>query len=98
LYGFIYKSFHLDFFTFHLVGVFMTTIFVGGYTTLWGSLLMAPVLYGLPLLFPKEIQSWRMVIYGVILILILVLKPEGFITRKFVYNIGIRLSRKRGKI
>jgi len=28
----------------------------------------------------------------------LVLKPEGFITRKFVYNIGIRLSRKRGKI
>ncbi|PKL05695.1 MAG: branched-chain amino acid ABC transporter permease [Spirochaetae bacterium HGW-Spirochaetae-9] len=98
LYGFIYKSFHLDFFTFHLVGVFMTTIFVGGYTTLWGSLLMAPILYGVPLLFPAGIQSWRMVIYGVILILILVVKPEGFITRKFVYNIGIRLSRKRKKI
>jgi branched-chain amino acid transport system permease protein len=98
LYGFIYKSFHLDFFTFHLVGVFMTTIFVGGYTTLWGSLLMAPLLYGLPLLFPKEIQSWRMVIYGVILILILVLKPEGFVTRKFIYGIGNRLSRKREKI
>jgi branched-chain amino acid transport system permease protein len=98
LYGFIYKSFHLDFFTFHLVGVFMTTIFLGGYTTLWGSLLMAPVLYGLPLLFPKEIQSWRMVIYGVILILILVLKPEGFVTRKFIYGIGNRLSRKREKI
>ena len=58
---------------------------------------MAPVLYGFPLLFPKEIQSWRMVIYGVILILILVLKPEGFVTRKFVYNLGIRLTRKRGK-
>jgi len=98
LYGFIYKSFHLDFFTFHLVGIFMTTIFVGGYSTLWGSLLMAPILYGVPLMFPAEIQSWRMVIYGVILILILVLKPEGFITRKFVYNIGIRLSRKREKI
>ncbi|MFZ3109948.1 MAG: branched-chain amino acid ABC transporter permease [Rectinemataceae bacterium] len=98
LYGFIYKSFHLDFFTFHLVGIFMTTIFVGGYSTLWGSLLMAPILYGVPLLFPPEIQSWRMVIYGVILIVILVVKPEGFITRKFVYNIGIRLSRKREKI
>ncbi len=97
LYGFIYRSFHLDFFTFHLVGIFMTTIFLGGYSTLWGSLLMAPVLYGFPLLFPKEIQSWRMVIYGVILILILVLKPEGFVTRKFVYNLGIRLTRKRGK-
>jgi branched-chain amino acid transport system permease protein len=76
----------------------MTTMFVGGYSTLWGSLLMAPILYGLPLLFPKEIQSWRMVIYGVILILVLVLKPEGFITRRLVYNIGIRLSHKREKI
>ncbi len=98
LYGFIYKSFHLDFFTFHLVGVFMTAIFVGGYTTMWGSLLAAPILYGVPLLFPAEIQSWRIVIYGVILVLVLVLKPEGFITRKFVHNIGIRLSRKREKI
>jgi branched-chain amino acid transport system permease protein len=98
LYGFIYKSFHLDFFTFHLVGIFMTAIFVGGYTTMWGSLLAAPVLYGLPLLFPAEIQSWRMVIYGVILVLILVLKPEGFITRKFIHTIGIHLSRKREKI
>lgn len=98
LYGFIYKSFHLDFFTFHLVGIFMTAIFVGGYTTMWGSLLAAPILYGLPLLFPAEIQSWRMVIYGVILVLILVLKPEGFVTRKFVHSIGISLSRKREKI
>ena len=33
LYGFIYKSFHLDFFTFALVGIAMTIIFVGGYAT-----------------------------------------------------------------
>jgi len=98
LYGFIYKSFHLDFFTFHLVGIFMTTIFVGGYSTLWGTVLAAPILYGLPLLFPAEVQSWRIVIYGVILILVLMLKPEGFITRKFVHSIGIALSRKREKL
>jgi branched-chain amino acid transport system permease protein len=98
LYGFIYKSFHLDFFTFHLVGVFMTTIFVGGYSTLWGTVLATPLLYGLPLLFPPEVQSWRIVIYGVILILVLVLKPEGFITRKFVHSVGITLSRRREKI
>ena len=97
LYGFIYKSFHLDFFTFHLIGVFMTTIFVGGYSTLWGTVLAAPILYGLPLLFPPEVQSWRIVIYGVILILVLVLKPEGFITRKLVYSIGSSLSRRREK-
>jgi branched-chain amino acid transport system permease protein len=98
LYGFIYKSFHLDFFTFALVGIFMTVIFVGGYSTQWGTVVTAPILYGLPLLFPPAVQAWRIVIYGVILILILVLKPEGFITRKFVHSIGIALSRKREKV
>ena len=95
LYGFIYKSFHLDYFTFHLVGIYMTTIFVGGYQTLWGSLVFAPILYGVTLLFPAEVQSWRIVIYGVILMAVLVLKPEGFVTRKFVYSIEKRLSGNR---
>ncbi len=95
LYGFIYKSFHLDFFTFALVGIFMTVIFVGGYATQWGTVIAAPILYGFPLFFPPEVQSWRIVIYGAILILVLVLKPEGFITRKFVYSIETALSRTR---
>ena len=97
LYGFIYKSFHLDFFTFALVGIFMTVIFVGGYATLWGVVLAAPILYGVPLLFPPEIASWRIVIYGALLILVLVLKPEGFITPRFVYTIETFLSRRRRK-
>jgi branched-chain amino acid transport system permease protein len=97
LYGFIFKSFHLDYFTFHLVGITMTIIFVGGYATLWGVVLAAPVLYGVPLLFPPEIASWRIVIYGVLLILVLVLKPEGFITPRFVYTIETFLSRGRRK-
>jgi branched-chain amino acid transport system permease protein len=94
LYGFIYKSFHLDFFTFHMVGIAMTIIFVGGYTTLWGTVVAAPILYGVPLLFPPEIASWRIVIYGALLILVLVLKPEGFITRRFVYNVEALISRR----
>jgi branched-chain amino acid transport system permease protein len=97
LYGFIFKSFHLDFFTFHLVGIYMTTIFVGGYTTLWGSLLLTPILYGVPLLLPNEIQAWRIVIYGALLILVLVLKPEGFITRRRIRSIETFLSGKRKK-
>jgi ABC-type branched-subunit amino acid transport system permease subunit len=95
LYGFIYKSFHLDFFTFALVGIFMTVIFVGGYATQWGSVVVAPILYGVPLFFPSSVQSWRIVIYGVLLIIVLVLKPEGFITRKFVHSIETKLSGNR---
>lgn len=92
LYGFIYKSFHLDYFTFYLIGIFMTVIFVGGYRTMWGVVIAAPILYGLPLLFPPAIASWRIVIYGAILIAVLVLKPEGFITRQLVYNIEKKIS------
>ena len=95
LYGFIFKSFHLDYFTFHVIGILMTVIFVGGYTTLWGAVLAAPVLYGVPLLFPPEIASWRIVIYGALLILVLVLKPEGFITTRFVCTVEGYWSRKR---
>ena len=97
LYGFIYKSFHLDFFGFALVGIFMTVIFVGGYATQWGTVLLAPILYGVPLLFPSWLQAWRIVIYGALLILVLVLKPEGFVTRRLVYSIETLLSRSRKK-
>ena len=97
LYGFIYKSFHLDFFGFALVGIFMTVIFVGGYATQWGTVLLAPILYGVPLLFPSWLQAWRIVIYGALLILVLVLKPEGFVTRRRVHAIETFLSGKRKK-
>jgi branched-chain amino acid transport system permease protein len=97
LYGFIYKSFHLDFFTFALVGIFMTVIFVGGYATPWGTVVLAPILYGAPLFFPPAIASWRIVIYGALLILVLVLKPEGFFTRRFVFSLETFLSGSRRK-
>jgi len=97
LYGFIYKSFHLDFFNFAVVGIAMTIIFVGGYATQWGTLVVAPILLGVPLLFPPEIQAWRIVIYGALLIAVLVLKPEGFVTRRFVFSIESFLSGSRKK-
>jgi branched-chain amino acid transport system permease protein len=97
MYGFIYKSLYLDFFSFSLVGIAMTIIFVGGYATQWGALLLAPILYGIPLMFPAVIQEWRIVIYGAMLILVLVLKPEGFITRRFVCSIESFLSGNRRK-
>jgi branched-chain amino acid transport system permease protein len=98
LYGFIYKSFHLDFYTFQLVGIAMTIIFVGGYTTMWGTVVAAPVLYGAPLLFPPAVAAWRIVIYGALLILVMVVKPEGFITRRSVFYIEAFLSRSRAKL
>jgi branched-chain amino acid transport system permease protein len=97
IYGFIYKSLYLSFFDFSLVGIAMTVIFVGGYATQWGSLIVAPILYGAPLFFPSSVQSWRIVIYGALLIFVLVLKPEGFVTRRFVHGVESFLSGNRRK-
>jgi branched-chain amino acid transport system permease protein len=95
IYGFIYRSFHLDFFTFHLVGLFMTIIFVGGYATMWGTVVAAPALYALSLILPPAVASWRIVIYGAILVIVLLLKPEGFITRRLAVKLESLLSRRR---
>lgn len=97
LYAYIMRNLFPDFFTFHMVGVCMTMLFVGGYSTMWGVVIAAPALWGIPLLFPPAIQSWRIVIYGVLLLVVLVLKSEGIITRRFVYKIEQFLTPKKRK-
>jgi hypothetical protein len=44
------------------------------------------------------VASWRIVIYGALLILVMVLKPEGFITTRFVYRVERALSRRKPPI
>ena len=95
LYGYIMNNLFPNFFTFAMVGTCMTMLFVGGYTTMWGVLISAPLLWGVPLLFPPQIASWRIVIYGVLLVVVLVLKPEGLIKRELVYNITGMLFRRK---
>lgn len=87
LYGFIMNSLFPNFFTFHIIGTTMTMLFLGGYTTLWGPLLAAPILWGAPLLLPTEVASWRQIIYGILLIVILLLRPEGAVTRPFIVRL-----------
>jgi len=93
MYLFIMRAISPNHFTFHLIGVCMTMLFVGGYTTQWGVLIAAPLLWGIPLILPESVQSWKIVIYGVLLISVLVVKPEGFITRPFLSKISHRIQK-----
>lgn len=61
---------------------------------MWGPLIAAPILWGAPLLLPTEVASWRQIIYGVLLIVILLVRPEGAVTRQVVA--GINGMFKRG--
>ena len=95
MYAFIMRSVSPNHFTFHLIGICMTILFVGGYSTIWGAFLAAPILWGFPLILPESLQSWNIVIYGVLLIVVLVIKPEGVITRQMIKKIESLLSRNK---
>lgn len=90
--AFLVNSLSPEFFTFSMIAYLMCILFVGGYTTMWGVILSAFILQGIPLLFPSEIASWRQVIYGALLVLIILMRPEGLITRKMLWRLKPRLS------
>ncbi len=98
MYAFIMRSISPNHFTFHLIGICMTMLFVGGYTTMWGAFLAAPILWGFPLMLPESLQSWNIVIYGVLLIAVLVVKPEGIITRPLVKKMEKVLTVRRTSV
>lgn len=90
--AFLVNSLSPEFFTFSMIAYLMCILFVGGYTTMWGVILSAFILQGIPLLFPSEIASWRQVIYGALLVVIILMRPEGLITRKMLWRLKPRLS------
>lgn len=87
LYAFFVGSLFPDFFTFHLIGTLMTILFIGGYTSLWGIIPAAFLLRGIPMVLPSSISSWRILIYGVLLVAIIAIKPKGLITKKMVWKL-----------
>jgi branched-chain amino acid transport system permease protein len=95
LYLYVTRSISPGFITFYNLGLFMTILFVGGYTTQWGVLIAAPILWGLPLIMPEALQSWKNVFYALILILILILKPEGIITRPVLQKVAILVLNRK---
>ena len=90
--AFLVNSLSPEFFTFSMIAYLMCILFVGGYTTMWGVILSAFILQGIPLLFPSEIASWRQVIYGALLVVIILMRPEGLITRKMLWRLKPRVS------
>lgn len=94
LYAFLIGSISPEFFAFAMVGTLMCMLFVGGYTTMWGVVVSAPILGSLPLILPSAVASWCQVIYGVLLILIILLRPEGLITRRILSSLKSKSKRQ----
>lgn len=75
----------------HSVEYIVFAIF-GGVQIFWGPIFGAFVLTFMPEFF-REIQAWRMELYGLLLIVMMILKPEGVITHDTVRFLARKLGR-----
>jgi len=73
-------------------------LFIGGYTTMWGIVVFAPLLWGLRLVLPGTIAAWTLIIYGALLTTIVVLRPEGIITKQVLRSIRLNSQALLGRI
>jgi branched-chain amino acid transport system permease protein len=88
LYAFTVGSVFPGAFSFPILLMIFSVVFIGGNLTMWGSVLFAPILWGIPLILPETIAQWKDVIYGALLICILIFRPEGVISKEMVRKVG----------
>lgn len=88
LYASLIGGITVDFFGFGIIGTLMAILFVGGYSCMWGVVLAAPLLGGIPILLPDFLIVWKQVIYGGLLIIMICLRPQGLVTRKQITNLS----------
>ena len=87
LYAFNIRVLYPGTFSFSFLLNVMTMLFVGGRYTQWGVIISAPLLWSLNVFMPKSVQKLSNYIYAVILIVVLMARPEGLVTRSMVNKI-----------
>ena len=100
IYAFNMRVLYPGTFSFTFLLNIMTMLFVGGRDTQWGVLISAPLLWAISSFAPQSIQKLSNYIYAVILIVILMVRPEGIITRKMTHKLSLFVKEKllkRGK-
>jgi len=95
IFAFNLGTMYPDTFSFFLLLYGTTMLVIGGRQTMWGAVFAAPLLTGLPHWLPYEIANYARVIYGVLLITVLILRPQGVITRGLLQRIGTGIGRMR---
>lgn len=84
LYAHILRYIHPDNFNFIKSIEYLVYLYLGGMSSIWGSIIAAGSLtFLLELLRIVNMQQWRLVIYPLILIIIMIKKPEGLFKRDF---------------
>jgi hypothetical protein len=56
---------------------------------MWGPAVFAPILWAFAVFIPEEVGKYKDVIYGILLIVILIVRPEGALDKKAIRTIRI---------
>lgn len=84
LYAFNTGTLFPEIFSFHFLLYGFTVIIVGGRYTMWGVPIFAPILWGIPEFAPAFIGQFRNIMFGAIIIGLMILWPQGVITKNLV--------------
>jgi branched-chain amino acid transport system permease protein len=96
-YAFTIAALRPDHFNFAIILRLIVFVFVGGCQTMWGIVIFTPILWAVAAFVPSEIAAWREMIFGALLILILLVRPEGVIDRQLLRAIGNKIRQWRGR-
>ena len=87
IYPFVLNGIYPASFGFSVLLYIWTILFIGGSYSMWGTLVFAPMMWGLNQIIPQKFVDYVDFVFGALLILILVLRPEGAIDRRLIGNI-----------
>lgn len=66
----------------------ITIVVLGGMFTMWGVIISAPVLWSIGHFLPENMTGLSVVVYGVLLIVMLLVRPSGIVDRNSIKKIS----------
>jgi len=88
VFSFNLRTIHPEAFGFALMQYTATMLFIGGRYTMWGAFISVPVLWGLPGWMPSWAAEYTNILYGALLVITLIVRPEGVVTRSMMRRLG----------
>ena len=96
LYAHHYSFIEAQYFSALLSIFVLLYVLIGGTQTAWGPLIGASFFTLIPELLRVGDTEWRYVIFGVLIVFMMIFRPEGIVTRTLVHRISTTFSRTGG--
>lgn len=71
----------------------ITIVVLGGMFTMWGVVISAPVLWSIGQFLPENMTGLSVIVYGVLLIAMLLVRPSGIIDRRTIKKVSALFGR-----